>query len=517
MKKEFFYSLCMLLAAGLLSACHTENVTSGPAQLTVLTTSVSVSSDNALISDPFSEATLPVTDTLWVSANRSWTAVLETADGGDWVRVSTGERINVTGKLEKFPLVVSFDRYRGAQPRTATLTLYGVDIELPVEVNYTQEAYTPTLEVNALDDNPLVPSQNGECYVVITSNTAWSIYVDEASSTVIPSLSAMAGVDSKAVLVSFPQNADDEKARIACVVVKAAGLPDQRLELIQSQSERFFMLAGEVPAQLEPYDDEVLIPLRSNGPWTAEISDCTFENAQLVPSYGVQALNGLRFVADHGADPKVAEKHATVTIRRDGMEPIVVSFSQRGSIHLKFLSRDPDYEWDHYEYFDMDKPYRPYMSAGTVFSYPTSFPYNFNNGTYAGTELECSTAAGGYVFTMYGKDCGVWLSSNELGLCVGKAKGDYVQFPDVEGTRLVAMYYEASCKVATPYTVRLDAGDVITGGEYTVTRQVVPLTTEHHDVHVHQFPETLAGEHYRLTLEEDFRYISIKELCLVYE
>ena len=68
-----------------------------------------------------------------------------------------------------------------------------------------------------------------------------------------------------------------------------------------------------------------------------------------------------------------------------------------------------------------------------------------------------------------------------------------------------------------PYTVRSESGDVIKGGEYSVTKQVSPLNSEHHDVHVHNFPETVAGERYRLTLEEDLRFISIKELCLVYE
>ena len=121
------------------------------------------------------------------------------------------------------------------------------------------------------------------------------------------------------------------------------------------------------------------------------------------------------------------------------------------------------------------------------------------------------------MFTLYGRDCGAWISTTEFGLCVGKMKGDYVKFPGIDGFRLAAMYYEASCKGGNPYTVRDDEGAIIKGGEYTVTRQVVPLTEEHHDVHVHLFPDTLPGERYSLTLEEDYHFISIKDLCLVYE
>ena len=211
------------------------------------------------------------------------------------------------------------------------------------------------------------------------------------------------------------------------------------------------------------------------------------------------------------------QKQATIKIRREGYEPLVVKISQRGSIHLKFITRDPEYEFNGTDPFDINTPYRPYKSAGTVFAYPTSFPSSLSNGTYKGQEVECGTKAGDYIFTAYGQDCGVWLSSNEFGFCVGKMKGDYVLFPAFEEYRLSEMYYEASCRAATPYTVRTEEGDVIEGGELTWTSQVFPLETEHHDVHVHRFPSTRYGEHYRLSLEETYRFISIKELCLVYE
>lgn len=516
MKKEFFYSLSMLLAAGCLFACHTENVTSGPAYLNVPAENVSVPSDNALISDPFAEETLPVTDTVWVSASRSWTAVLETADGGDWVHAAVNERINVTGQGEKYPLIISFDRYRGAQPRTATLTLYGVDIEDPVVVHYTQEAFVPSLSLSTPDGYNVVTASNGECYALVKCNTTWTVWIDASASTVVPTLSATAGQDSGAILVTFPENAEDERARIARLVVSAPGCAPQSLELIQAQSERYFMLASEMPAETPPYEREIVIPLRSNGPWTAEVTDCTFENAQLIPSSGQTSLTDLHFTANHGDDPEVMEKHATVTIRREGYDPIVVNLRQRGSIHLSVITYNPDYEWEGGEYFGYDNPYRPYTYVGLPFAYPTSFPNTFSSGTYKGVELECETAAG-YPFTLYGRDCGAWISTSEFGLCVGKMKGDYVKFPAIDGMRLASLYYEASCKAATPYTVRDEEGTVVQGGEYTVTKQVVPITEDHNDVHVHHFSGTLPGERYSLTLEEDYHFISIKDLCLVYE
>ena len=517
MKKKLFHFLCTLSVAALLASCETGNETSSPARLSIGETNRTVPSDGALLRDPFAEVTPPVVDTVWVDATRSWTAFIETADGGDWIRSNVDERINVTGSAEKYPLLVTFDRYRGALPRSATLTIYGVDIDDPVVINYTQEAYVPTLEVILPEGGDIVSSADGKTQFIIKSNTTWTASVDKAASSVIPDLSANAGVDTQFIELTFPENPDDEKARIARIVVKAEDCESQALEFVQTQSERYFFLAAPVKEQREPYESSVRIPLRSNGPWEAEISDCTFANAELIPTAGLLALDGITFTADHGADPEVEEKHATITIRRDGMEPIEVRLSQRGSIHLNICSFDPEYEFTGTEPYGTDTPYRPYKSNGLPFIYPTDLPSSSTTGTYKGVEVDCETRAGGFIFTMYGKDCGVWLSGLETGLCVGKIKGDFVLFPALEDYRLSTMYYEASCRVATPYTVRSEEGDILKGGEYTVTKQVFPLTSEHHDVHEHHFPESNYGERYRLTLEEDLRFISIKELCLVYE
>lgn len=516
MKKKHILFLSLLSAGALLAACETGNETSSPARLSIGETTRTVPSDASLLRDPFAEEKPSVVDTVWVDATRSWTAFIETADGGDWVRSDISERINVTGKAEKYPLVLSFDRYRGLLPRSATLSFYGVGIEEPVVVTYTQEAYVPKLEINVPEGGDIVSALDGKAQVVIRSNTTWTARIDEAASSVIPDLSAIAGVDTDVLELSFPVNPDDEKARIARLVVNAEGCEQQEMDFIQTQSGRYFFLASAVEERREPYESSVRIPLRSNGPWTAEISDCTFEQAALVPASGQVSLDGILFTADHGADPEVEEKHATVTIRREGMEPITVRLSQRGSIHLNICSFDPDYEYTGREPYGADTPYRPYTSNGQPFVYPTSFPSSYSIGTYKGMELVCETRAG-YVFTLYGQDCGVWLSGLETGLCIGKRKGDYILFPGIEGYRLASLYYEASCNVSTPYTIRTEGGDVLKGGEYSVTKQVFPLTSEHHDVHFHQFPGALAGERYRLTLEEDLRFISIKELCLVYE
>lgn len=515
--KKFFFFLCPLLTAMASVACSTDNETSIPARLDIGETIRFVPSDVASLCDPFAGETLSVTDTVWVDGTRSWTAVVETADGGDWLHTNTDERINVTGEAEKYPLVVTFDRYRGVLPRTATLKIYSVDIDAPAVINYTQNAYAPSLELETSGESDIVSSVNGKTYAIVRSNTSWSASVDEKVSTVIPSLSAVSGTDTQAIELEFPVNPDEENTRIARLVVKAEGCESRTLDFVQTKSDRYFLLVTPVEEKRMPYENRIEIPLRSNGPWKAEISDCTFSNAALVPSEGLQAQEGFVFTSDHGFDPEVEEKHATITISREGMEPITVRLSQHGCIHLNVCSYDPEYEYSGKDPYSMENPYRPYKSNGSPFVYPTSFPTSFSSATYKGEVIECETKEGGYVFSCYGQDCGIWLSGFDTGLCIGKRKGDYVLFPALEGYRLSTMYYEASCNVATPYTVRTEEGEILDGGGYTVTSQVFPLSGEHHDIHEHHFTGTLAGERCRLTLEEDLRFISIKELCLVYE
>ena len=508
--------IILLLPAAVLYSCTAMLQESSPAGLSVDSATLTVDADRALESDPFDDITLPVTDTLMVTSSRSWTVKVVTDDGGNWVNASVKEHIIANGREETVPLIFTFDRYRGIFDRTATAYLYAAGVET-VAVPITQKAFAPELSVEAYSGTIGIPAAGGECCVIIRSNTSWTASIDMDKSTVMADISRLAGQDSKAVYVTFPANIDDERARTATLLVKASDCTPVSLEMIQNQSERFFRLDGEVPQVIEPYETSVHIPLKSNSPWSARLEECTFSGAELQPSSGTNALNGFTFTADHGTDPEVGEKKAVILISREGMEDIRVSFTQRGSIHLSFCSFNPEYEFDG-RLNDPNNPYKPYMANAYPFSSPTSVPKAYSAGTYAGEPLDCVMKNSEYVFTMYGQDCGVWSELETYGWCVGKMQDDFVLFPAVDGKRLAAMYYEASCRAVTPYTVRTEDGTtIIEGGEFTETRQVVPVTSNHHDMHIHTFPSTVAGERYRLNLEGSFRMISIKDLCLVYE
>lgn len=507
------------LATGLVLACVPDGPVAVEASLSANKSAVTVEADNFLNFDPFAEDQSPVvTDTITITSSVSWTTSVVTADGGAWVRPSVNERINVAGSPETVQLVLTFDRYRGSSPRTADLYIHGAGLDSALVIPVTQKAWAPVLEAYAYGESVGVPAKGGECYVVIRSNTEWTARIDASASTTNPVLSPGAGEGTGAVLLSFPANVDDEKAAMATFVASADGCTPVKLEFVQQQSERFFRLDGEVPEEIAPYEKSVYIPLRSNGPWTAELSDCTFANANLLPSYGKQCLDGFYLISDHGGDPDVPEKHATVTIHREGMDDLVYSFRQAGSIHISICTYDPEYVFEGSRYNDIDNPYTPYTPDEYPFLSPSTLPVSYNNRSNAGEVLDCVLKNGGWTFTMFGTDCGVWREATTYGLMVGKKKNDYVLFPAVEGMRLAGMYYEASCRARVPYTVRNEDGSkTIKGGERSETRQVLPVASNHHDLHVHTFPDTEPSARYRLNLEEDYYALSIKELCLVYE
>ena len=512
MKKSL---LMALLAIGLAAAsCKDEAMQLGVATLEVDVASIVVEADNALQDNPY-EVTPPLAVTLNVTSSRSWTLTVETEDGGNWLRPSVKERMNLTGCNEVFPIQFTVDRYKGVEQRTAVISIYAADMDEPLQIPVTQKPFVPSIEI--LADNLEVSALDGEGKVLVKSNTVWTAHIDTSVSTVEPSLSSIAGEDTKEIALEFPANIDEESVRTAVLVVEAEGCQPQHVTFVQGKSERYFYLAGEVPSEIPPYEKEWNIPLRSNGAWTAELTACTFENAYIYPEYGFSTLDGFYFYADHGADPELSEKTAKIVIRRDGMEDIVVAFSQRGSIHLSISTFDPEYEWTGKE-TDVNNPYKPYKANEYPFVIPASLPQSMNSTLYVNKPVDCVMKDGGYVFTMFGADCGTWLTPTTFCLQVGKTKDDYVLFPAIEGYRLSQMYYEASCRASNPYTVRTEDGSVvIKGGEYSFTKKVVPVDTNHHDMHVHIFPDTEPGARYRLNLEEDYRFISIKDLCLVYD
>lgn len=510
--EKFFKLIVLCFCSALLYACSQETYAELPPALKADVESVSLPSDAVLYSDP--EGTFPyeVLDTITISSTRSWSVYVRAEDGGDWISTLQTEHINVSGQNDDTQLIIRADRYKGNTARKATITVHAAQMEKALEIPVEQKAFVPVLEVSRKTVGE-IPSINGECQVTVRANTTWTASIDP-SSTAVAELSVRSAENSKVLTLYFPNNFDESTQKKTVLKITAEGCEEKTVEIVQKTSEDFFTLEEPVPYPVKPHLSTIHIPLLSNGEWTAEISECTFSNAVLSPSAGTNSLSGFDFVADHGADPEAGIRTATITIRRQGKEDIKVRIAQQGSIHIHVSELDPTYEWLRPQ---LDQ-YSPYKTAGNPFKEPSSLPNTYTDMRYAGQAVDCITKNGNFVFTMFGTDCGVWNSSSTTCLCVGKIKNDYVLLPGIDGFRLSGMYYQASCNVAVPYTIRTaDGASVIAGGEFSQTKKVIPTDTEWHDVHEHVFPNTKAGERYRINLEKSYEQISIKDLCLVYE
>lgn len=481
--------------------------------VSVRKTEVCLLADDALICIPEVGMSESVSDTLWVESNRSWSIMIPESDQ-EWLSSSVSEYVNVSGELQSYPLVITGLRNLESKVRSTILTVFASGCD-PVEVPVSQNSYQPVLKLECLNGDNKLNFTADTCRMVVRSNLSWTLEVESGASVDVK-LSASKGSGVKPVQARFPYNFDDERGRSVVVSVSSEGLEKSSVELFQRQSESFFKLGEWTDGRQNPLLPKIHIPLESNSAWSAEIVSSTFSNARLEPSSGEATIAGFDFIADHGFDPEVEEKHAVVKIHRDGKEDLVVSFSQEGCIHLKFLSYNPEYNA---KYTDPTASYMPYLPFDWMWVShdEQTFPTSAGVREFAGQEVDL-VMHGGYIFTVFGKTNGVWYRERKEGFQIGKYLNDYIKFPAIEGMRLSRMLFESSALASTTYTVRTEDGSsIIKGGEKTSTSEFTMIYEEYNDVKEAIFPDTQENTHYRMNLESVGACISIKELCLFYE
>ena len=501
--------------AALLPSCTTslpEIPYADSASFGASKTSIVLPSDNVLTANPGDGLSETISDTIIVTSSRSWRATLDNDDTSSWAQLNLEEVINTAGIQRKDTLVISANRNTSPTERNANLRLYSQECE-PIIIPLAQSGFRPYLAAEP-NKNPLFIDYVADtCIVVVRCNTSWTAEIEEASSDVILSEAKGKGVGS--IKVIFPYNFDDERGRTVHLKMKADGCQDAIIGFVQSQAIPFFRLEGTVDSNQSPLSGVINIPLRSNKPWSAEITECTFSNARLEPSSGDYTVTGFNFIADHGEDPEVANKQATVTIRRDGLDDIQVKFSQQGSLHLHFMDYDPSYNST---YTDPSKTYMPYIAAQWQFSSPDQdvIPTSATQRTWAGNDLECRKGA--YTFIMHGTSAGVWYNGRREGWMVGKSLNDYILFPAIDGMRLSKVLYESSALMMTTFSIRTaDGTHIISGGEKRSTGELDYITQDINDLHEITLDGTQPGTAYRMNNDSFGAALSIKELCLIYQ
>lgn len=394
---------------------------------------VSVSADT--------EFGVPVSDTLMVSANRSWNAVV--APDCDWMRAETEGNLNVSGQRLDKTVVLNFDNNLVEQDRSTVLTFCceGEKYELPV----TQKAIVYRLKPYSPTDYPSVEYLGDYIVLRFNCNTDWTARVGE-DSTADASIDVTSGSGNGKIAVTFAENKDYEEKTFS-VIVSANGCDDLTFSFVQQSSRPYVLVDYEK-------SDTTLVQsigayrrlfFKSNVHWTSSFAgQISFDS---FPAEGDSGEWEVRFHMDGNAD---FDKRASgsLMLTPEGGDPVEVRYTQeKGSVISLVFRLYPD------EYIN-DMAFR-------------NWPFSKN---LVNNEQDCTyyTSFGAYPFTFHYEGTSGNICYNQIGLLLGNTSGGgYIDLPGLEGRRLAKVEIFVGNDSQTIYaTVRhISDNSIVTGGE----------------------------------------------------
>ena len=219
--KRMIY-ICLILMA--VSSCLSREFTEQNPYISIDTGSLTVPSD---------DVSGKVCDTLYVTSNRSWSAVF--AEDVDWVRMAVNGNENLAGVSEIATLPLEFDNNESYEHRSVRLVIsYDSLVE---EVVITQEAKSHRLMITEVTPGlEAISSKGGRFDISFYCNTKWKARVDYTDGMLL-SLSANEGNLSSTISVNVNKNDDPDNEKKAVVTLSADGCQDIDIVLIQQRNE----------------------------------------------------------------------------------------------------------------------------------------------------------------------------------------------------------------------------------------------------------------------------------------
>ena len=203
--KRMIY-ICLILMA--VSSCLSREFTEQNPYISIDTGSLTVPSD---------DVSGKVCDTLYVTSNRSWSAVF--AEDVDWVRMAVNGNENLAGVSEIATLPLEFDNNESYEHRS---------VRLVISYDSLVEEVVITLEA--------ISSKGGRFDISFYCNTKWKAKVDYTDGMLL-SLSANEGNLSSTISVNVNKNDDPDNEKKAVVTLSADGCQDIDIVLIQQRNE----------------------------------------------------------------------------------------------------------------------------------------------------------------------------------------------------------------------------------------------------------------------------------------
>lgn len=424
--------VAFMLPLLMLSSCSNWKPLDSIGELSIDRSSISVLADN--------EDGSRVTDTLKVSSNRSWSVRAEGEP--DWLTLSVGGDLNVSGAGRDVYLVVSFDNNTALQDRNSTLVFTSEDrkIEVPVKqgkIVYRLKPISPTYE-------PAV-SHLGATYVVeFNSNTSWTAE-PKPTSTTTAILSKTSGVGNGRIVVTIPENHEYE-TRNYTLVLKAEGCQD--LEYVFDQeSSRPYVLVDKAMTDttlVQSIGAWRHLAFRTNVNWTATYEgDIPFLTLK---SDGEPGTYLLRVQMDGNPDFD-NRRSGKIVITPEGGDPVEVRYIQEKLSIISLVFRlYPDV-------YENNSDYRNWP-------FGTALDNNKNDQLH-------TTLFGEYPFFFHYDGTSGNMVYNQCGLLVGNTTyGGFIDLPAIEGKTLKKVEVFVSNESQVVYAAVTDADDKqLTGGD----------------------------------------------------
>ena len=414
-----------------------------------------------------------VSDTLFVTANRGWTV----QPGDEWVTFENAEVLNLGGSETITPLILKFEENQNFSDRTTSFKIIGEGFEQAVTVF--QGGLVPVFSVTS----PLVVEGispiRDTVRIVINTNLDWTARIKDGA-TADAVLLTTEGHKSDTLEVVFGENKDFTSSKYAIVQLDASGRETIEIYLTQSVAVPYVYIETPEKKYIDPgvfgsLGGRRWFNVRSNVSWTAEVDADKSEatDISLISDSGEGNVDKFKVVVRGTNKDFIKTKKIVINFKYEGNVLCTHEMIQQKGSVLAF-----EFKWQ--------EDSNPSDDRCWWFTDPAAFPVSTNNLKGTGT----FTTPGGYIVG--------WKATTKIyiageGLYMGNTATDYLEFPAIEGHKLVRVTMVEKGGNVTPVITDTN-GETVEGGAFSgsLYSKGVPYTWE--------LPNTADNTKYRLCM-----------------
>ena len=425
----------------------------------------------------------PMTDTLLVSSNRSWTASL--LDPVPWLKLSSVESLNLSGSTQENPLILEFEANMVKTDRQAAIVL--TNGSQRKVVNVLQKAIVYKLDYQSLLRYDDLKESGDTVSIFFSTNGTWELSVKEGATASV-SFPVASGQGDAVVEAIVGENFDTASGKDAVIVLTVPDCDPVEIQINQKKAVPY--VRCEVPEKAGRYVDPSVFSslgstrnfnVVSNGKWTAKVSPKS-------TATGITISDTSGEGAKEGFTVTVKDANTDFANRKD----VIIEFTPEGGVPFEYTMKQEKGSILALECWNQDVT-------------KAVWPFDEVNPG-AGNSLEGAFHIGGYAFSYY-TTIGSYFDAS-FGWRLGATSACYFEMPAIPGHKLVRVsIIEHNGSVAP--SIQTVGGAVVSGGEPFETFTKLVLLTWN-------LKGTENGAAYRFVLGKD-KNLRVRYLELEYE